>query len=220
LVLVFAISVVPTMQVPEQQSPPPEQSAAAQAEQEALEEEHIRSRAENGESHASGGRPELGPVILGNPTTAIAALRVGLHTTTFNAAGGVATEFSSLHHTFVELTNTDGDVKIIDRSSGKEISVMTPGSLVRVEHDGTAFLVLQDGVFVGRSKAPSSSAPTSKTNLFAWSTSAASSAARKCRSIAAHGSRTRIDDAVRAAGAREPAQHTGGGGLRPRRRRQ
>ena len=77
-----------------------------QAEHERLEEEFIQSRIANGDSHASGARPDLGPVVLGNPTTAVVVLRVGLNASTFNATGGLATEFASLHHTFVELTNT------------------------------------------------------------------------------------------------------------------
>jgi peptidoglycan hydrolase-like amidase len=147
-------------------------AAAAQAppqtEQEMLEAEHLRTRVENGDSHASGGRPELGPAILGNPTRAVVALRVGLHTTTFNASGGVATEFSSLHHTFVELTNTDGDVKVVDRSTGREITVMTPGSLMRVERDAATdgYLVLQDGVLLGTFVGPVHFRPTSRANLF------------------------------------------------------
>jgi peptidoglycan hydrolase-like amidase len=148
-------------QVPEQ--PPP---ATAQTEHDRLEEEYIRTRIENGQSHASGGRPDLGPVVFGNPTSAVVALRVGLHTTTFNASGGVATEFSSLHHTFVELTNTDGDVKVIDRSNGKEICIMAPASLVRVEHDGTGFVVSLDGVPLGTFDGPVFFRPTSPSNLF------------------------------------------------------
>src|SRR5687768_17881619 len=46
---------------------PPEQSPEDQA----IEEEFIRSRAELGESHASGARDDLGPVIIGNPTRVI-----------------------------------------------------------------------------------------------------------------------------------------------------
>jgi len=169
LAFLFALTIAAATpaQEPEQQPPPPVPPATeAQTEHEALEEEHIRSRAENGQSHASGGRPDLGPVVLGNPTTAVVALRVGLHTTTFTSAGAVATEFSSLHHLFVELTNTDGDVKVIDKSSGKEIAVMTPGSLVRVEHDGTGFLVSQDGVFVGKFDGSVYFRPTSRSNFF------------------------------------------------------
>jgi stage II sporulation protein D len=163
----LTIAAATPAQEPEQQPPPPVPPATeAQAEHEALEEEHIRSRAENGQSHASGGRPDLGPMVLGNPTTAAVALRVGLHTTTFTSAGAVVTEFSSLHHLFVELTNTDGDVKVIDTSSGKEIAVMTPGSLVRVEHDGTGFLVSQDGVFVGKFDGSVYFRPTSRSNFF------------------------------------------------------
>jgi hypothetical protein len=108
--------VVPPAAAQEAEQPPPAQPANQQSEAEQLEEDFIRSREENGQSHASGARPELGPVILGNPTASVVALRVGLHTTTFTSAGAVVTEFSSLHHQFVDLTNTDGDVKVVDLS--------------------------------------------------------------------------------------------------------
>jgi hypothetical protein len=126
----------------------------------------MRSRAENGESHASGARPELGPVVLGNPTTAVVALRVGLHATTFTPTGAVATEFASLHHQSVQLTNTDGDVKVIDQSTAKEITIMPAGSLIEVEHDGTAFLVAQDSLHLGSFEGPVFFHPTSRDNLF------------------------------------------------------
>ena len=164
LVLSLTLALPAAAQDPDQQPAAP--PAPPQSEQEQLEEEFIRSRAENGESHASGARPELGPVILGNPTTAVVALRVGLHTTTFNTSGGVATEFSSLHHTVVDLTNTDGDVKVTDRSTGKEITVMTPGSLVRVRHDGTGFIVEQDAVYLGTFEGPVFFRPSSRDNFF------------------------------------------------------
>ena len=144
-------------------APPP----PAQSEHEQLEAELIRTRSENGESHASGSRPDLGPVVLGNPASSVVALRVGLHTTAFNpTTGAVTTEFSSLHHTFVELSNTDGDVKVVNRADGKAITVMTPGSIVRVQHDGTGFLVLQDGIYLGTFDGPVYFRPTSSSNLF------------------------------------------------------
>jgi peptidoglycan hydrolase-like amidase len=148
------------------QDPPPQPSDTPKTEQQQIEEDFLRSRAVNGESHASGGRPELGPVVLGNPTGAVVALRVGLHATTFTATGALATEFASLHHLFVELTNTDGDVRVIDRSTGKQITVMTPGSRMRVTHDGTSFLVAQDDVPLGPVDGPVFFAPTSTANLF------------------------------------------------------
>src|SRR5688500_3581940 len=141
-------------QNPDGQDPVPPPAAEAQAEHERLEEEFIQSKIANGESHASGARPELGPLVLGNPTTAVVALRVGLNASTFNATGGLVTEFASLHHTSVELSNTAGSVKVTDRSDGKEILVMAAGSVVRVEHDGALFLVTQDGVFVGAFDGP------------------------------------------------------------------
>jgi stage II sporulation protein D len=150
----------------EQQPAPTQPAADAQAEQAQLEEEFIRSRVENGESHASGARPELGPVVLGNPATTVVALRVGLYATTFTPAGAVATEFASLHHPSVQLTNTDGDVNVIDKSTGKKITVMKAGSLVEVEHDGTGFLVTQDGLYLGSFEGPVFFRPTSRDNLF------------------------------------------------------
>jgi peptidoglycan hydrolase-like amidase len=150
----------------QEQQPPPTAPAGPQAEQEQLEDDYMQSRAQNGESHASGARPELGPVVLGNPTTAVVALRVGLYATTFTTTGAVATEFASLHHRSVQLTNTDGDVKVIDKSTGKEITVMSAGSLIEVEHDGIAFLVTQDGVHLGSFEGPVFFRPASKDNLF------------------------------------------------------
>ena len=146
------------------QLPPP--AAAAQAEHDQLEAAFVESRIANGESHASGARPELGPTVLGNPTSAVIALRVGLNASTFNASGGLATEFASLHHTAVDLTNTAGSVKVIDRSDGKEILVMTAGTLVHVEHDGSQFLVSHDGVFIGGFIGPIRFRPDDPANLF------------------------------------------------------
>ena len=150
----------------DQQPFPTQPAGQGQSEQVQLEEEFIRSRAAIGESHASGARPELGPVVLGNPTTAVTALRVGLYATTFTSTGAVATEFASLHHQLVQLTNTDGDVKVIDKSRGKEITTMTSGSLIEVQHDGTGFLVWQDGVYLGSFDGPVFFRPTSRDNLF------------------------------------------------------
>jgi stage II sporulation protein D len=151
------------LQSPDQLPPP---AAAAQAEHERLQEEFIQSKIENGESHASGARPELGPLVLGNPTTAVVGLRVGLNASTFNASGGLLTEFASLHHTAVDLANTVGAVKVIDRSDGKEILVMEAGTLVHVEHDGSQFLVSHDGVFIGGFAGPIRFRPTDPANLF------------------------------------------------------
>jgi peptidoglycan hydrolase-like amidase len=162
LLIPFAFTLATATAAAQEHAPP----TPPQTEQERLEQEHIRTRIENGQSHASGGRPELGPVVLGNPTTAVVSLRVGLYTTAFNASGGVATEFSSLHHTFVELRNTDGDVKVVDKSNGKQICVMTPATLVRVEHDGTGFLVSLDGVLLGTFDGPVFFRPSSGANLF------------------------------------------------------
>jgi peptidoglycan hydrolase-like amidase len=154
------------MQEPNQVPAPAPGPPAGQPEQEQVEEEFMRFRAEVGQSHASGARPELGPLVLGNPTQTVVALRVGLNATTLNSTGGVVSEFASLHHEFVELTNTDGDVKVIDRSTGKEITVMSAGSLLRVEYDGAGFLVRQDDVILGSFEGPVFFRPTTLANQF------------------------------------------------------
>ena len=101
-------------------------------EEQMLEEEFFRSKLEHGQSHASGNRDDLGPVILGNPTQAVIAIRVGIHYS--YTATGAFSEFSSLHHPFVRLSNTEGDVKVIDRSTGQEIAVIQPGQIVEVSY--------------------------------------------------------------------------------------
>jgi SpoIID/LytB domain protein len=156
LAATLGVATVLRGQAPVPQDPPPQ----PQSEVEQLEEEYIRTKAEHGQSHASGGRPELGPVVLGNPTTAVKVLRVGLH----YMVG--TNEFSTLHHPFVELGNTDGDVKVIDKSDGKEITVLTPGSRIRVEHDGSSYLVAQDGLLLGAYTGPVLFRPNSRANLF------------------------------------------------------
>jgi stage II sporulation protein D len=158
MLLAFLLA-APTAVMAQEPAPPP------QSEEERLEQDYIRTRIENGESHASGSRPDLGPVVLGNPTQAVVALRVGLHFSTVSSTGAL-TEFARLHHPYVELRNTDGDVKVINRETGKEIAVMTPGSLVRVEHNGADYVVSQDGTFVGSYAGPVYFRPTSRANQF------------------------------------------------------
>ena len=101
-------------------------------EEEVLTEEFIRSRAENGESHASGNRDDLGPVILGNPTQAVVAIRVGIYYS-YTAAGAYS-EFASLNHPVVRLTNTEGFAYVIDQSTGLQIDVISPGQIVEVSY--------------------------------------------------------------------------------------
>ena len=64
LVVVIAVAAA-AGQEPQQPVPAPD---ASQSEQQQIEDEFVRSREQNGESHASGARPDLGPVVLGNPT--------------------------------------------------------------------------------------------------------------------------------------------------------
>lgn len=98
-----------------------------------LEEEFIRTKAEQGESHASGAREELGPVILGNPTQAVKVIRVGLHYS-FTTSGAYS-EFSTLNHPRVRISNTAGAVAAIDRATGKNVSILEPGEVFEVTFD-------------------------------------------------------------------------------------
>jgi stage II sporulation protein D len=105
-------------------------------EEEVLTEEFIRSRVENGESHASGNRDDLGPVILGNPTQAVVAIRVGIYYS--YTSTGAYSEFSSLNHPLVRLTNTEGFAYVIDQSTGQQIDVISPGQIVEVRYTNAA----------------------------------------------------------------------------------
>src|SRR5688572_6514785 len=79
---------------------------AQSVEHQLLEEEHIRSRNENGDSHASGMRPELGPAVLGNPREAHTLIRVGISQS--SGSGATLNEFPTRHHTFAEISHTAG----------------------------------------------------------------------------------------------------------------
>lgn len=128
------------------------------------EEEWIRMKAEQGDSHASGMRPELGPVILGNPTQAVAVIRVGLYYS-FTAAGAFS-EYSTLHHPFADISNTAGDVHVLDRATGKQIVAIVPGMIVHVSYDGTGYQVSADGVPFGTFQGPIFFRPTDAANQF------------------------------------------------------
>jgi len=119
---------------------------AQQAEDQEIEERWIQSRSEVGDSHASGNRDDLGPVILGNPTQSVVAIRVGLYANTFTSTGAMSTEFSTLHHQFVQISNTEGAVAIIDESTGNRVATMQPGEIFDVRFDGTNYIVSGPGV--------------------------------------------------------------------------
>ena len=142
-------------QSPDQSSPDDQQ----------LEEQFIQSHLENGDSHASGMRPELGPTILGNPAQSVVTLRVGLYYS-FTSTGAFS-EFASLHHPFVDISNTAGDVHILDRSTGKQILAISPGMIAHVTYtDGAGYQVAVDGVDLGTFAGPIFFRPTDATNRF------------------------------------------------------
>ncbi len=120
------------------------QQPVSPEEERVLEEEFIRSKIANGDSHASGNREDLGPVIAGSgPKRTVVDIRVGIHYS-FNAAGTYS-EFASLHHPFVQLSNTEGSVRVIDVSTGQQIAMMSPGQIFDVRLDGTNYLVTGPG---------------------------------------------------------------------------
>lgn len=109
-----------------------------------LEDEFIHSRVEVGDSHASGAREELGPVVLGNPGQSIVNIRVGIYYSF--TTGGTYSEFSTLNHPNVQVTNTEGNVSLIDQSNGAVIAIMTVGQIFDVSHNGTSYVVTGPGV--------------------------------------------------------------------------
>jgi peptidoglycan hydrolase-like amidase len=130
-----------------------------------LEDDHIRMRAEHGESHASGMRPELGPATLGNPTQAVTIVRVGL-SYSFTATG-VFSEFNTRHHPWAEISHTAGTVHLIDESTGKQIVDIEPGTITRVTRDSdTGYDVTVGGAFLGTFDGPLFFRPTDGTNFF------------------------------------------------------
>ena len=129
-----------------------------------LEEEHIRSRAEHGESHASGMRPEFGPVIIGNPTEAKTFIRVGL-SYSFTSTGAFS-EFSTRHHPFAEISNTAGTVHVIDGGAGKQIIDIEPGTIVRATRDSSGYHLSIAGVPLGVFEGPIYFRATDAASLF------------------------------------------------------
>lgn len=130
-----------------------------------LEEEHIRSRNEHGESHASGMRPELGTVILGNPAEAHTLIRVGL-SYSFTATGAFS-EFATRHHPFAEISHTAGTVHLLDGGSGKQVVALdVPGTVVRVTRDANGYAVSVAGTPVGTFDGPLFFRPTDAANQF------------------------------------------------------
>lgn len=153
IVLVVAYSVVP---IAAQVEP---------AEDLSIEQETLRQKAEQGESHASGARDDLGSVILGNPTQAAVAIRVGL-SYSYNSSGNYS-EFSTRHHPFAEISHTAGIVYLIDRSTRQEIAVLdAPGTIVRITRDSTGYKVSVAGTEIGTFAGPLFFSPTDTTNQF------------------------------------------------------
>ena len=130
-----------------------------------IESRTLLQRAEMGESHASGARDDLGPVILGNPTTAAVAIRVGL-SYSFNSSGGYS-EFATRHHPFAEISHTAGIVTLIDRSTRNEIAVLdSPATVVRVTRSASGYTVSVAGTEIGTFAGPIFFSPDDPSNQF------------------------------------------------------
>jgi SpoIID/LytB domain protein len=131
----------------------------------ALEEQFIRSRAELGESHASGARDDLGPVVIGNPTQAHTIIRVGL-SYSFTATGAFS-EFATRHFPAAEISHTAGVVNLIDVATGTNIiDLDVPGTIVRTTRDASGYHVSIGGVELGTFVGPLHFRPNDSANLF------------------------------------------------------
>src|SRR3954463_12095867 len=118
-------------------------------------------------SHASGGRPEFGPQMVGNPNDLVTVLRVGLRSTTLNATtGAVVSEMASLDHADAQVTATAGDFHMIDLSDGHQIVAASAGQVVRVALAGTAYALSVDGTAVGTFTGPIRFRASDPTNSF------------------------------------------------------
>ena len=126
----------------------------------------FESRAEQEPSHASGGQPELGPQLIGNPTRAVTFVRIGLRYS-FTATGAFS-EFQSFNHPFVRLSNTVESVHVIDLSTQKQVAVMEPGMVFEVRYDDAAsgYVVTGPEGVVGTYAGPVHFRPSSPDNLF------------------------------------------------------
>ncbi len=140
------------------------QKEGSRTEANILEEEFIRSRAEVGDSHASGNRLDLGPVILSNPVTSVIDIRVGIYYS--YTSTGTYSEFASLNHPLVQLTNTDGNASVIDQATGTVIAVMQPGQIFEVSHNGISYSVSGPNGFVASVAGPVRFTPDLSTNNF------------------------------------------------------
>lgn len=119
---------------------------------------------EEGPSHASGNRPQDGALTASNPTRAVVTLRVGLHYS-YTASGSLS-EFATRDHPFVRLSNTAGDVRILDRSTGKQIAVMSPGQTFEVRYSAAGYTVAGPTGMLGAYAGPIGFSPTDRENLF------------------------------------------------------
>lgn len=131
------------------QATPADQQQRADAEAEAR---WMTLLTEQGPSHASGARPELGATILGNPTQGVVNMRVGLYYS-FTATGAFS-EFASLQHPFVRVSGTAGIVHVFDGSTGHEILPVAANTIVEVQADGAGYALRLAGGALGTFAGP------------------------------------------------------------------
>lgn len=136
------------------------------AEDLAIEDQFFRLRAETGESHASGARKDLGPVVMGNPPQATVLIRVGLFANTFTSPTVIGNEFSTLHHQTISISNTAGTVNIFNRVDGNSIAVMNAGEIFTVSFDGTNYIVTGPDTVPRTSSGPVRFTASDTANLF------------------------------------------------------
>jgi peptidoglycan hydrolase-like amidase len=146
----------PSFPVPLAASPQAPAAAAQRLEEAVL----LRTFEEQGGvSHASGGRPELGPVLLARVVAADArTLRVGLTPSAFNADGSLRLEYDTAaahNHARVEVS-ADGPFGVVDAATGEPLLAAGAGETVAFERsaDGATIAVGGPGGFSARSPGP------------------------------------------------------------------
>ncbi len=119
---------------------------------------------EHGPSHASGNRPQDGKLTATNPRHAVTTLRVGLHYS-YTPSGGIS-EFFSRDHPFVRLSNSAGATRILDRSTGKQVAVMSAGQVFEISYGAAGYAVSSPTGLLGTYAGPIRFSPTTQENLF------------------------------------------------------
>lgn len=113
---------------------------------------------QGGRSHASGDRPELGPLQFHiTPASVVPPVRVGITPTQFADNGAVLQEYwtaAAHNHSSIEITSTGG-LEVLDLSSGRLVFIGNGAVLSFVKtSDGKAITMSASGSPIGSFKGP------------------------------------------------------------------